>query len=80
MKFKLGYYYKFIGNKNNYTWFKDKKKILDNKWNKCVAVIENFNGFARFEGMENEWLWDYGDFIESKYPPEWKIRRLLNEI
>jgi hypothetical protein len=73
--FKLGYYYKFIGNKNNYTW---KEKELDKKWHKCVFGDENY---ARFEGMKYGWFWwDYRVFIESKYPPREKIKRLLNEI
>jgi hypothetical protein len=78
LKFKIGYWYKFVGNLNDYHG----SKIDNNKWNKCVGVIENFNNFAQFEGMESGWWgWYYcEDFIESKYSPKEKIIKLLEEL
>jgi hypothetical protein len=76
--FKKGYYYKFIGNKNNYYWSKDDEKILNKKWNKCIGTDGNY--YIKFEGMKHKYYWEYEDFIESKYSPEWKIKRLLEEI
>jgi hypothetical protein len=90
MKFKLGYYYKFIGDKNDYYWVKDMKKILDKKWHKCVEIKKDFflytenmekkftSYYVKFEGMKKEWLWVYEDFIESKHHPY--VKKLLKEI
>jgi hypothetical protein len=79
--FKIGYYYKFIG-KPVIWWKKNKKKILDNKWHKCVEIKKepfyyNYN-YAKFEGMEKEQFWGYEDFIESKHHPY--VKKLLEEI
>jgi hypothetical protein len=79
-KFKKGYYYKFIGDENDYYWHEDKKIILDGRWHKCVRIKKEFYHYAKFESMEYGWFWDYEDFIESKHPPELKVKMLLKSI
>jgi hypothetical protein len=83
--FKIGYYYKFIGNLENYRyWYEDMKKLLDNKWHKCVEIqkkpfyYNHTSYYAKFEGMEDGWSWFYVDFIESKHHPY--VKRLLKEL
>jgi len=79
-EFKVGYYYKWIGNENNYYWDDETKIILDNKWHKCIGIVKTDKGHAQFEGMKHNWSWDKRHFIETKYPPKIKVKKLLKEI
>jgi hypothetical protein len=58
------------------------KKLLDNKWHKCVEIQKkpfyHVNLYAKFEDMERGWFWGYEDFIESKHHPY--VKRLLKEL
>jgi len=76
-EFKIGYYYKFIGNENNYIWWNnDGKIILDGGWHKCIY---NDKTCAQFEGIRYYHYWFKEDFIESKYSPKEKVMRLLKK-
>jgi len=76
-EFKVGYYYKWIGNEDKYYWDDETKIILDRKWYKC---IHGHRDYAQFEEMKEGYYWLYKDFIESKYSPRYKVKKLLEEI
>jgi len=81
-KFKIGYYYKFIGDENKYGCNNDIVLILDKKWHKCIDTdarrYENYSyDYAQFLEMKDGWLWHKKDFIESKYTPKYKVKKLL---
>jgi hypothetical protein len=76
-KFKIGYYYKFIGPIEKW-WGSEEKKIANGIWRKCIKT--NCKDYAKLEGMRYGWYWEYEDFIECKYPPKLKILKLLKEI
>jgi hypothetical protein len=78
-EFKTGYYYKWIGKGKCPLWSKEMKVVLNGKWHKCLHGKKDK---SRFENMIEWYYWydkDLKYFVESKYPPEWKIRKLLNE-
>jgi hypothetical protein len=76
--FKIGYYYKYIGDIKDYFFYnEDKKKILK-KWKKCIEIDKYSNFYVKFEGMKCRYYWGYRNFIESKHHPY--VKKLLEEI
>jgi len=71
-EFKKGYWYKFVGDKNDYHWYSDMKFLLDGKWHKCINIGNIGKDFAQFEGMDEGRYWFNMEFIESKTNPDEK--------
>jgi hypothetical protein len=73
MKFKKGYYYKFIG--------KDKYPgVEDGNWHKCIANNTN-RKLGQFENIDYLYAGKFpaSYFLKSKYSPKDKIIKLLKK-
>jgi hypothetical protein len=76
-EFKIGYWYKWTGKyyTGTYLCF-----FTDGEWHKCV--YSNTTNHAQFDDIKTGISWsDIGmsKWIESKYSPKEKVRKLLNE-
>jgi hypothetical protein len=83
MIFREGYYYKYVGpNERQSIWSSEGHMdfVLDGDWHLCLSSAED-GSVAALDGCtfkrSREWCWGNSDFIETKFPLNEKLDKIL---